>query len=54
MTTLLIPGTQATCLEDQNGVIVYNAVRVQVGLHKNDLGGRPMAGVGSTAQHGAR
>jgi pimeloyl-ACP methyl ester carboxylesterase len=43
MSTLLIPGTQATFLEDQNGVIVYNAVRVEVGLQKNDLGGRPIS-----------
>ncbi|MBC7791323.1 MAG: hypothetical protein H7Z74_15355, partial [Anaerolineae bacterium] len=41
MTTLLIPGTQATCLVDQNDVVVFNAVRVSVGLQKNDLGGRP-------------
>jgi pimeloyl-ACP methyl ester carboxylesterase len=43
VTTLLIPGTQATCLEDQNRVVVYNAVRVEVGLQKNDLGGRPIS-----------
>lgn len=41
MPTLLIPGTQATCLVDQHGRIVYNAVRVSVGLQKDDLGGRP-------------
>ncbi|HEX9885125.1 MAG TPA: hypothetical protein VGA70_01485 [Longimicrobiales bacterium] len=39
--TLLVPGTQATNLADQNGKIVYNAVRVSVGLQKDDLGGRP-------------
>jgi pimeloyl-ACP methyl ester carboxylesterase len=43
VTTLLIPGTQATCLEDQNGVVVYNAVRVEVGLQKKELGGRPIS-----------
>jgi pimeloyl-ACP methyl ester carboxylesterase len=43
VTTLLIPGTQATCLEDQNRVIVYNAVRVELGLQKKELGGRPIA-----------
>lgn len=43
MTTLLIPGTQATCLEDLNATIVYNAVRVEVGLQKNELGGRPIS-----------
>lgn len=43
MTTLLIPGTQATNLEDQNGTICYNAVRVEMGLQKKELGGRPMA-----------
>jgi pimeloyl-ACP methyl ester carboxylesterase len=41
--TLLIPGTQATCLQDANGVIVYNAVRVSLGLQRDDLGGRPPA-----------
>jgi pimeloyl-ACP methyl ester carboxylesterase len=39
--TLLVPGTQATSLADQNGTVVYNAVRVSVGLQKDDLGGRP-------------
>ena len=39
--TLLVPGTQATSLSDQSGTVVYNAVRVSVGLHKRDLGGRP-------------
>lgn len=38
--TLLVPGTQATSLADQNGVIVYNAVRVGLGLQKGELGGR--------------
>jgi hypothetical protein len=41
--TLLVPGTQASCLADQNGVTVWNAVRVSLGLQKNDLGGRPPA-----------
>ena len=40
-TTLLVPGTQATSLADQNGTVVYNAVRVSLGLQKDDLGGRP-------------
>jgi pimeloyl-ACP methyl ester carboxylesterase len=39
--TLLIPGTQATSLADQDGTVVYNAVRVSLGLQKDDLGGRP-------------
>lgn len=39
--TLLIPGTQATSLADQNDTVVYNAVRVSVGLQKDELGGRP-------------
>jgi pimeloyl-ACP methyl ester carboxylesterase len=39
--TLLIPGTQATCLQDAGGVTVYNAVRVSLGLDRDDLGGRP-------------
>ena len=39
--TLLIPGTQATCLQDASGVTVYNAVRVSLGLDRDDLGGRP-------------
>ena len=39
--TLLVPGTQATTLVDQNGTTVYNAVRVSIGLQKDDLGGRP-------------
>jgi pimeloyl-ACP methyl ester carboxylesterase len=41
--TLLVPGTQASSLADQNGEIVYNAVRMSVGLQKDDLGGRPPA-----------
>lgn len=40
-TTLLVPGTQATSLADQDGNVVYNAVRVSLGLDKDDLGGRP-------------
>lgn len=39
--TLLVPGTQATSLADQNGNVVYNAVRVSLGLQKDELGGRP-------------
>lgn len=39
--TLLVPGTQASSLTDQNGVVVYNAVRVSAGFQKDDLGGRP-------------
>ena len=39
--TLLVPGTQASSLADQNGTVVYNAVRVSTGLQKDDLGGRP-------------
>lgn len=39
--TLLIPGTQATSLQDQNGTVVYNAVRVGLGLNGDELGGRP-------------
>ena len=38
---LLVPGTQATTLRDQNGTTVYNAVRVSLGLQGDDLGGRP-------------
>jgi pimeloyl-ACP methyl ester carboxylesterase len=43
MRTLLIPGTQATCLEDQRHTVCYNAVRVELGLQKSELGGRPIA-----------
>lgn len=39
--TLLVPGTQATSLADQSGTVVYNAVRVSLGLQKDELGGRP-------------
>jgi pimeloyl-ACP methyl ester carboxylesterase len=35
--TLLVPGTQATNLLDQDGNRVYNAVRVNIGLTKLDL-----------------
>lgn len=38
--TLLVPGTQATSLADQNGTIVYNAVRVSLGLQQDEMGGR--------------
>jgi pimeloyl-ACP methyl ester carboxylesterase len=39
--TLVVPGTQATTLVDQNGLTVYNAVRVSLGLDGDALGGRP-------------
>lgn len=39
--TLLIPGTQATSLADGEGRVVYNAVRVSLGLQEDELGGRP-------------
>lgn len=39
--TLVVPGTQATNLVDAAGITAYNAVRVAIGLSKNDLGGRP-------------
>jgi len=38
--TLLVPGTQATSLRDQNGITVYNALKVSLGLQKKSLGGR--------------
>lgn len=41
--TLLIPGTQATSLADQHGTVVYNAVRVSLGLQSDELGDRPPA-----------
>jgi pimeloyl-ACP methyl ester carboxylesterase len=43
--TLLIPGTQATNLLDQDGGRVYNAVRVNIGLTRKDLGKDPTAWV---------
>lgn len=39
--TLVVPGTQASRLYDQNEVLVYNAVRVSMGLDREALGGRP-------------
>jgi pimeloyl-ACP methyl ester carboxylesterase len=39
--TLVVPGTQATTLVDQNGQTVYNAVRVSLGLDGDTLAGRP-------------
>jgi pimeloyl-ACP methyl ester carboxylesterase len=39
--TLIVPGTQATTLRDQNGTTVYNAVRVSLGLDGDELAGRP-------------
>ena len=38
--TLLVPGTQATELVDEAGVVVYNAVRVSLGIDRDNLGGR--------------
>ena len=38
---LLVPGTQATTLQDGQGNTVYNATRVSLGLQKDNLGGRP-------------
>jgi pimeloyl-ACP methyl ester carboxylesterase len=43
--TLLVPGTQATNLLDQDGGRVYNVVRVNIGLTKKDLGKDPTAWV---------
>jgi pimeloyl-ACP methyl ester carboxylesterase len=43
--TLLVPGTQATNLLDQDGDRVYNVVRVNLGLSKRDLGKDPTAWV---------
>ena len=43
--TLLVPGTQATNLLDQDGDRVYNVVRVNIGLTKKDLGKDPTAWV---------
>lgn len=39
--TILVPGTQATSLADGDGRVVYNAVRVSLGLQKDELAGRP-------------
>jgi pimeloyl-ACP methyl ester carboxylesterase len=39
--TLLVPGTQATNLLDQDGKRLYNVVRVNIGLTKKDLGKDP-------------
>jgi pimeloyl-ACP methyl ester carboxylesterase len=38
--TLLVPGTQATTLRDGDGNLVYNAVRVQLIIGRDDLGDR--------------
>lgn len=38
--TLLVPGTQATTLRDNDGNLVYNAVRVQLIIGRKDLGDR--------------
>lgn len=38
--TLLVPGTQATTLVDDDGRTVYNAVRLSLGLDRSALGGR--------------
>ncbi|MDA0328153.1 MAG: hypothetical protein O2958_04000 [Gemmatimonadetes bacterium] len=40
--TLVVPGTQATTLKDQDGRTVYNAVRIAIGLDRDDLGGRDL------------
>jgi hypothetical protein len=39
--TLLVPGTQATTLIDQDGRVVFNAIRVALGLSKKELEGYP-------------
>lgn len=39
--TILVPGTQATTLQDQNGRIVYNPVANGLPLFPKDLGGYP-------------
>jgi len=44
--TLLVPGTQATALRDQEGRRVYNAVRVQLVMGREDLGERDPDQVG--------
>jgi len=44
--TLLVPGTQATSLRDQDGNVVYNAVRVQLVIGRGDLGDRTPEEVG--------
>jgi pimeloyl-ACP methyl ester carboxylesterase len=44
--TILVPGTQATALRDQDGRGVYNAVRVQLVIGRGDLGGRDPDEVG--------
>lgn len=38
--TLLVPGTQATTLRNNNGDTVYNAVRVQLLIGRGDIGNR--------------
>ena len=38
---LLIPGTQATTLVDQNGTEIYDAVRMGLPLIAKSLGGTP-------------
>ncbi|MDQ3698853.1 MAG: hypothetical protein M3373_12660 [Gemmatimonadota bacterium] len=45
--TLLLPGTQASRLDDGAGVTVFNAIRVALGLSDRDLGGRPPAQFGA-------
>ena len=42
--TLLVPGTQATSLADQNGTVVYNAVRVSLGLPASSASSTSVAG----------
>lgn len=38
--TLLVPGTQASELRDQDDEIVYNPVRIGLGIDRDNLGGR--------------
>lgn len=38
--TLLVPGTQASSLADQNGTVVYNVVPVSADLQRDELAGR--------------
>jgi pimeloyl-ACP methyl ester carboxylesterase len=38
---LLVPGTEASSLFDENGRVIWNAVSASLGLSKKELGGRP-------------
>ncbi len=40
---LLVPGTEASSLFDEQGRCIWNAVRASLGLSKEELGGRPPA-----------